>query len=140
MIVDAGPGKVEARFVPTAARRYEKLSVPAEELGSFRLPADAARNIYELTVTGETGAAPDLAALRRALEGSCFALRLKDATRVRRDFWERAGEDSLRGVFLAMLRERYAAARTDSERELVTAAARWGLAALDGREEAEPLC
>ena len=140
MIVDAGPGKVEARFVPTAARRYEKLSVPADELGSFRLPADAARNIYELTVTGETDAAPDLAALRRALEGSCFALRLKDATRVRRDVWERAGEDSLRGVFLAMLRERYAAARTDSERELVTAAARWGLAALDGREEAEPLC
>ena len=31
-----------------------------------------------------------------------FALRLKDETRIRRDVWERAGEDSLRGVFLGM--------------------------------------
>ncbi len=136
--IDA-PGKVRARFLPTAARRYERLSVGAGELDGFRLPAGSERNIYELTVTGETDSAPDLAALRRALEGQCFALRLRDATRIRRDVWERAGEDSLRGVFLRMLREKYDSARTDAEREEITRAARWGLAAIDGREEAEPL-
>ena len=80
-----------------------------------------------------------MAALYRALEPRVFALRLKDETRLRRDVWERAGEDSLRGVFLRMLRDRYGSARTDAEREEITRAARWGLAALDGREEAEPL-
>ena len=89
--------------------------------------------------TGETEEAPDLAALRRRLEPRVFALRLRDETRLRTDVWARAGEDSLRGVFLRMLRDRYDSARTDAEREQITRAARWGLAALDGREEAEPL-
>ncbi len=139
LIVDAAPGKVSAEFVPTASRRYERVSVDASELGSFRLPDGAENDIYEVTVTGETDREPDLAALRRALEGQAFALRVKDATRIRRDVWVCAGEDSLRGVFLRMLREKYDSARSDAEREQITRAARWGLAAIDGREEAEPL-
>ncbi|HIS66164.1 MAG TPA: DNA repair exonuclease [Candidatus Scatomorpha merdipullorum] len=139
IVADVEPGSVKARFIPTAARRYERLSVPADALGSFRLPEGAERNIYEICVTGETEHEPDLAALRRALEPRVFALRLRDETRLRRDVWERAGEDSLRGVFLRMLREKYDGARTEAEREEITRAARWGLAALDGREEAEPL-
>ena len=139
IIADVAPGKAGLRFVPAAARRYERISVPASELEGFRLPEGAERNVYEITVTGETETEPDLAALRRALEPRVFALRLRDATRLRRDVWERAGEDSLRGVFLRMLREKYDSARTGAERERITAAARWGLAALDGREEAEPL-
>lgn len=139
LIVDAAPGKVRAEFVPTYARRYERVSVDASELDTFRLPAGAQNDIYEVTVTGEAGREPDLAALRRALEGQAFALRVKDATHICRDVWERAGEDSLRGVFLRMLRDKYDSARSDAERERITRAARWGLAALDGREEAEPL-
>ena len=80
-----------------------------------------------------------LAALRRELEGRCFGLRLRDETRLRRDVWARAGEDTLRGTFLRMLRERYEAAEDSAARELVDRAARWGLAALDRREEAEEL-
>lgn len=140
LLVDVAPGNVKAKFVPTAARRYEKLRVDADKLDSLRLPDDAAENIYEITVTGETDRAPDLAALRRALEGHVFALRLRDETRLRTDVWERAGEDSLRGVFLRMLREKYDSARSDAEREEIERAARWGLAAIDGREEAESLC
>ena len=139
LIVDVSPGKATAKFIPTAARRYECLSVPADELDGFRLPDGAAENIYQITITGETDREPDLAALRRRLEPRVFALRLRDETRLRTDVWARAGEDSLRGVFLRMLRERYDSARTDAEREQITRAARWGLAALDGREEAEPL-
>ena len=139
LIVDVSPGKAQAQFIPTAARRYECLSVPADELDGFRLPDGAAENIYQITITGETDREPDLAALRRRLEPRVFALRLRDETRLRTDVWARAGEDSLRGVFLRMLRERYDSARTDAEREQITRAARWGLAALDGREEAEPL-
>ncbi len=139
LIVDAAPGKVKVKFIPTAARRYECISVPADCLDSFRLPEGAQENIYQITITGEADAAPDLAALRRELEPKVFALRLRDETRLRTDVWERSGEDSLRGVFLRMLREKYDSARSDAEREQITRAARWGLAALDGREAAEPL-
>ena len=38
IIAEVEPGKARVRFVPTAARRYEKLSVDALELDSFRLP------------------------------------------------------------------------------------------------------
>ena len=139
LIVDAAPGKVKSRFITTASRRYECLSVPADEIDSFHLPDGAADNIYQITITGETGQEPDLAAIRARLEPQVFALRLRDETRIRRDVWERADEDSLRGVFLRMLRDRLSSARDDHEREMITRAARWGLAALDGREEAEPL-
>ena len=139
ILADVAPGRVKLRFVPTAARRYERLEVDAAGLEDFRLPEGSERNIYELAVIGETEQEPDLAALYRRFEARTFALRVRDETRLRRDVWERAGEDSLRGVFLRMLRDKYDSARTDAERDEITRAARWGLAALDGREEAEPL-
>ena len=49
--------------------------------------------------------------------------------------WERAGEDSLRGIFLMKLRALYDSAADDESRERIEQAARWGLAALDNAEE-----
>ena len=139
IIADAEPGNVSARFVPVCTRRYEVLHADAAELESFRLPEGAERNIYKVIVEGETDSPPDLTALRRALEDGCFALRLRDETRLRRDVWARAEEDSLRGAFLRRLRAKYDAAAEDAAREAITRAVRWGLAALDGGEEAEAI-
>lgn len=139
IIADVESGNVSARFVAVCTRRYEVLHVDAAELESFRLPDGAERNIYKVIIEGETDSPPDLTALRRALEGGCFALRLRDETRLRRDVWARAEEDSLRGAFLRRLREKYDAAADDAEREAITRAVRWGLAALDGGEEAEAI-
>ena len=50
-----------------------------------------------------------------------------------------AGTDTLRGLFLAALRQAYDAAESESAREQITQAARWGLAALDRDEEVFPL-
>ena len=47
---------------------------------------------------------------------------------------ENAGSDSLRGLFLARMRELYDSAATEEERAVTEQAARWGLAALDNRE------
>ena len=77
IIADVERGGVKLRFAPVCTRRYERLEVDASELESFRLPEGAERNIYRLSVTGETDAPPDLAALRRRLEGECFGLRLR---------------------------------------------------------------
>ena len=99
------------------------------------LPEGAARNIYRIVLTGETDRAPNPAALRAALEGRVFAMQLRDETRARRDLWARAGEGTLRGQFLAQLKQQYDAADSDRARETIVMAARWGLAALDHDEE-----
>lgn len=50
------------------------------------------------------------------------------------DVWARAGEDSLRGLFLRELRAKWDAAGDDAGREAVVLAVRFGLAALDHRD------
>ncbi len=140
LLVDVAAGDVQARFVPVPGRRYEILRVDVTDADPVQaalaaLPEGAARNIYRIVLTGETDRAPNPAALRAALEGRVFALQLRDETRARRDLWARAGEGTLRGQFLAQLKQQYDAAATDRARETIVMAARWGLAALDHDEE-----
>ena len=134
----------DMEFVPLGGRRYEKLTVDVtgrDPLAAVRteLPPGAAQHIFRITLTGECAHAPNLTQLRAALEGHVFAMQLRDETRLRRDLWAMAGEDTLRGLFLAALRQEYDAAETPEARELATMAARWGLAALDRDEEVFPL-
>ena len=99
------------------------------------LPADTARHLYRVLLTGETGeGGVDAPALREALADRFYALEVRDRTRMAEDVWARAGEDSLRGLFLRELRTRWDGAETEEERETVTRAARFGLAALDHRD------
>lgn len=139
LLVDVAAGDVQARFLPVPGRRYEILRVNVTDADPVQavlaaLPG-AARNIYRIVLTGETDRAPNPAALRAVLEGRVFALQLRDETRARRDLWARAGEGTLRGQFLAQLKQQYDAADSDRARETIVMAARWGLAALDHDEE-----
>ena len=59
---------------------------------------------------------------------------LRDETRIGEDVWARAQEDSLRGLFLRELRTKFDVASSDDERAKISLAARFGLAALDGRD------
>ena len=61
-------------------------------------------------------------------------LELRDETILPQNLWKRAEEDSLRGLFLRQLREKLESAETKAEREIVRQAARFGLAALEGRD------
>ena len=78
--------------------------------------------------------ASDAAALRESLAERFYALDIRDHTRMAEDIWARAGEDSLRGLFLRELRAKWDAAGSEEERETVTRAVRFGLAALDHRD------
>ena len=99
------------------------------------LPQDTARHLYRILLTGETGeGGVDAAALEESLAERFYALEIRDGTRMAEDIWRRAEEDSLRGLFLRELRLRWAAAKTEAEREQVTQAVRFGLAALDHRD------
>ena len=140
LLVDVAAGDVQAQFLPVPGRRYEILRVDVTDADPVQavcaaLPEGAARNIFRIVLTGETDRAPNPAALRAALEGRVFAMQLRDETRARRDLWARAGEGTLRGQFLAQLKQKYDAADSDRDRETIVMAARWGLAALDHDEE-----
>lgn len=132
---------LSVNFVPLAGRRYEILSVdvtgdnPAAALADI-LPREAGRDIYRILLTGES--APEglnLAALEELAAPYFYSVSLRDHTHVRRDLWSRAGEDTLTGLFLRELRGRLEAAESDMEREKIEKAVRFGLAALENRED-----
>ena len=133
-------GSVSLRFVPFARHRYESVETdvtgrsPQAALESL-LPPDTTRDLYRITFTGETGEQGlDLASLRESLEPRFYTLELRDRTRVAQVVWARAGEDSLRGLFLRNLQGKLATAQSDEEREIIIRATRFGLAALDHRD------
>ena len=133
-------GRVSVTFVPFAGRRYEILEVDVtgetpRAAVERALSGDTARHLYRVLLTGETDErGVQLPALRAAFGERCYALEFRDHTRVREELWARAEEDSLRGLFLRELRARWDAAETEEERETVTHAVRFGLAALDHRD------
>lgn len=136
-VVSVGEGVCSVRPEKVFGRRYQIFKTDkstAEEIAA-ELPEDCKNDVYRIILTGETDEAPNLDALRRALEDKFFALQLRDGTRIKQDVWERAGDDTLRGAFLRALRRRLDEAGDDDRRELIEQAARWGLAALDNREE-----
>jgi len=104
-----------------------------EEAIRRRLPPDTSRDIYRIRLTGETAEPLTLPALEQALSGGFFQLELADGTRLRRDLWDRCGDDTLRGLFLRRLRQEYDAADPRRQKE-IEQAVRFGLAAIDNKE------
>ena len=133
-------GKVSLTFVPFARRRYEILTVDVTDRDpraviEAALPADTAQDLYRILLTGETGeGGVHTDALKAALADRFYALELRDRTRLAEDLWAKAEEDSLRGLFLRDLKQQLAQAQTEEDRQRVTMAARFGLAALDHRD------
>ena len=121
-------------------RRYEILEVDVtgrdpRAAVEAALPAETDQDLYRILLTGETSeGGVDAAALTEALAGRFYALEVRDHTRMAEDIWARAGEDSLRGLFLRELRARWDAAGDEAERDMITRAVRFGLAALDHRD------
>ena len=138
--VIADDGAVSVRFIPFVRRRYESLTVDVtgkdpRTAVEAALPPETANDLYRILLTGETGeGGVSAAALEEALADRFYALDIRDGTRMAQDVWQRAEEDSLRGLFLRDLRAKLDRAATDEERETITRAARFGLAALDHRD------
>ena len=140
VIADVETGCVTLRFVPLCRRRYRVLRVdvtdctPGEALEQV-LPATAADDICRVVFTGEVGEEGlDLRAIEADWASRCYELQLRDETRPAETLWQRAGEDSLRGLFLKELHRRYEASMDEKEREIILSAVRFGLAAIDGRD------
>ena len=139
-IVTLGDGECSLEPVCIASRRYEILKIDVTGTDPLlaihtSLPDETVKDVYRIILTGESDTSPDLSRLHYNLEELFFELQLRDETRLRRSVWERAGDDTLRGLFLKKLRTKYDAARDDEQRRRIEQAARWGLAALDNMEE-----
>ena len=136
---EVGAGTADLRFVPFARRRYCIAQVDVTDGDALTalertLPHDTEQDIYRLRLTGTPEQPPRLSLLEEALSGRFFALQLRDETAVRRDLWDKCGEDTLRGLFLQELRRQYDAAPDDAVRRRIEQAARFGTAAMDDRE------
>jgi len=134
------PGAARMEFLPICARRYRDTSVdvtdrdPAEALGSA-LPPEETGDICRFRLTGRRREeALDLKALTALAQGRFFDVQIVDETRMETGLWDRLEEDNLTGLFLRNLKTRLDAAAPE-ERALLERAARFGLAALEGREE-----
>ncbi len=140
VLAEVEKGRADVRFVPLCRRRYRILyadvtdSTPVNALEQV-MPETAADDICRVIFTGELGGQGiNLRALEEDIAHRFFALELRDETRIAQDIWHNAGEDSLRGSFLADLRARYDAAKDEKEKERIISAVRFGLAAMDGRD------
>ena len=134
-------GRLSLTFLPLARRRYlaPRLDVtgrdPEEALRAL-IARSRPEDIVRIVLTGarDPEREPDLDALGALAASYFYSARLTDATTLSQALWARAEEDSLTGLFLLTMRRRLDEAAAP-ERPLLERAVRFGLAALEGREE-----
>lgn len=141
ILLNIADGRMTKEFIPTSDRRYHRLTVDVTDLPDdfacrerirdalASIPSD---DSVRVTLTGRRSE-DDPIDLRRLADGlpDYFDLRLKDETALALSQEELAGEISLRGEFLRLVRS---SDMTDEEKRLTVLC---GLAALSG--EAMPL-
>ena len=141
-IIEMENGGCRLREESVALRSYRKIEVDVTGINpiiavQMALPDETVRDIYRITLTGQTDTEIDQHKLERYFREYFFALQIEDRTSPlkNRDIWSSAGNGTLRGIFLGKLKSRYENAETEKERETIKEAARWGLAALENMEE-----
>lgn len=134
-------GQVSLEFIPLARRRYLTPTLditgrdPVQALEEF-LRAARPEDILRLRLTGtrDPDNEPDLTALTALASGYFYSASLSDQTTLSQSLWARMEEDTLTGLFLRNMAQRLQQAAPE-DRPLLERAVRFGLAALEGREE-----
>jgi len=141
IIAEVGQDAVCERFVPLSGRQYLTLAVdltdqvdPVQAVVNA-LPTDTERDIYRIVLMGEFWGQLDTQLLAKELEDKFFHLVIRDETRIQRNIWAQAEEDTLRGLFLRKMRARYEASSDEAERARITWAIRYALAAMENGEQ-----
>lgn len=140
-IGQAEPGRVTLEFLPLAFRRYltPDLDItgqdPAQALKAFMAQSNP-EDIVRIFLVGERDPEqePDLTALTALASTHFYSASLHDHTSLSQTLWARKEEDTLTGLFLRNMAQRLEAA-PEQEKPLLERAIRFGLAALEGREE-----
>lgn len=137
-------GKAELSFIPMDGRQYRLISVDLSQADDAMAAVREAvgegypRDIARIVLRGEfSGDVPEEEILA-AFGDRFYHLTLRNELRPRRGLWDGAGDDTLTGLFLTRLKEKYDESGDQESRELLAMAARYGIAALEGREEGRP--
>jgi DNA repair exonuclease SbcCD nuclease subunit len=139
-IIDLEKGSCSLSQISISSRKYEILYVDVTDTDPVlaihsSIPDETVKDVYRIILRGETDEFLDLNRIKRSLSDLFFEYRIKDETRLKRNIWESAGDDSLRGLFLSKMMKRYDSAKTESEKKAIESSVRWGLAAIDNAEE-----
>ena len=134
-------GRLTLDFIPLAWRRYlvPALDItgrdPDRALDDLMAQANP-QDILRIVLTGERDEdnEPDLTALTARASGYFYSASVVDRTVLGRSLWARMEEDTLTGLFLRNMRQRLDHAAPE-DKEILERAIRFGLAALEGREE-----
>ncbi len=137
LLVDVTTQGVTAQFVPLCCREYRIQEVDVATLAQTLAGLDYSADLVRLTLTGETNTPPSLTALAQQVAPHFFYAEWVDATTLPKQLWQRAGEDSLTGLFLRSMYQKIQAAPPEAQPQLVLAT-RFGLAALEGEEDIRP--
>ena len=128
------------RLAPLAQHRYFDQTLQGgedadwESLAAQCFNGITKRDALRITFTGEVAEnRPDLAALQAKFALLADSLTLRDATVPAQNLWARMEEDGLTGLFLREMRRLWD--EPEANHEALTLALRYGMAALEGREE-----
>lgn len=136
LIVTVEEGRTEAEFRSLCRRQYRVEQVEWEQFRGS-LPAEPSPDLVRIILTGESETAPDLDSLTALAQSHFFHVELRDETTLPESLWARAEEDTLTGLFLREMRRRLEGAPEEEQPHLLLAT-RFGLAALEGREDIRP--
>ena len=123
-------------------RRYEIEEVDltgsenAVETVIAAVKAGSERDIVRIILKGQYGGEIDVESIENALQNKYYSVAVRNRTVPVRDIWTGCGEDSLTGLFLSRMKQKYDEASTEEERETVTLAVKCALAALEMGEGA----
>ncbi len=131
---------VNLSFVPTAKRRYHEIKVDITQKDAREIVLANASDMNEndivrFVLVGErVGDCIDTQSLHELLSARFFDVQVRDESVSALSLWARIDEDTLTGIFLRDMQERIRNAN-EEESVILDRAVRFGLAALEGREE-----
>lgn len=137
LIVDVTHQGTTAKFVPLCCRKYRIQEVTVDTLYQTLAGLEYSDDLVRLTLTGEAETVPPLASTAGQAAPHFFYVELTDTTTLPQRLWQRAGEDSLTGLFLRTMDQKIRAASPEEQPRLILAT-RFGLAALEGEEDIRP--
>ena len=139
-----GKGQCDLSFLPMGGREYRVIEVDLSQTDDALAAAKTAvgdgspRDIARLVLTGAYSGRVHIPAILDALGDQFYHLTVKNSTHARRGLWDGADGDTLTGLFLSRLKAKLDESEDEESRELLELAARYGLSALEGREEWRP--
>lgn len=136
--------KCDLRFVPVPSREYRICEIDvsgSENIAKTVMDAVSdidPQHIVRALLRGEAGEGVKTAYIEAAMLERFYSANVKDETIPAVNIWAGVGDDSLSGLFLKRLKDKYDAAGSEQEKKKYLAAARYGIAAMKSREVWQP--